>query len=154
MARTRLKKQQHYPFEIHTTVRVSDINYGGHLGNDAVVRLINEARVAMMRELGCSELDLGDGQTAMVMTDMTVNYVGEGFLFDAVTIRSCVDRVSYFGFRLHHLITKPGPAGQGEVDVALVETGLSAFHGQSRSIGELPASFLQALQSKGVPLDL
>jgi len=152
MPRIKLKRQEHYQFHHHLTVRISDINYGGHLGNDAVVRLCNEARVAMMRELGCSELDLGDGQTALVMTELAVNYVGEGFLFDEVIIHSRVDQVGYFGFRVHHLLEKD-EEGATRV-VALVETALSAFDHGSRQIGELPSSFLEALQRSGVPVDL
>lgn len=152
MARIKLKKQGGYPFQYHTTVRVSDINYGGHLGNDAVLRLCNEARVAMMRQLGCSELDLGDGQTAIVMTELAVNFVGEGFLFDEVTIHSRMDQVGYFGFRVHHLLEKAD--GEATTPVALVETALSAFDHQRRQIGELPESFLEAARRNGVPVDL
>jgi len=136
MARIKLKRQPHYQFHLRTTVGVSHINYGGHLGNDAVLRLCNEARGAMMRELGCSELDLGDGATAIVMTELAINYVGEGFLFDEVTIHTCMDRVGYFGFRVFHLLEKE--ADGAAVPVALVETALSAFDGQSREIGEVP----------------
>ena len=152
MARIKLKKQQRYQFHHQLTVRVGDINYGGHLGNDAVVRLCNEARVAMMRQLGCSELDLGDGKTAMVMTELAVNYVGEGFLFDEVTIHTCVGAVGYFGFRLHHLLEKVD--GGRAQPLALVETALSAFDHHSRQIGDLPPAFLQALETNGVELDL
>lgn len=152
MARIKLKRQERYQFHHQLTVRVGDINYGGHLGNDAVVRLCNEARVQLMRQLGCSELDLGDGATGMVMTELAVNYLGEGFLFDEVTVHSRVDSVGYYGFRVHHLLEKE--TDDGAVPVALVQTALSAFDGASRQIGELPPSFCEALERAGVEVDL
>ncbi len=152
MARIKLKRHEHYQFRHWLAVRVGDVNYGGHLGNDAVVRLCNEARVQMMRQLDCSELDLGDGATGVVMTELAVNYVGEGFLHDALLVHSRVDSVGYFGFRVHHLLEKDGD--DGPAPVALVQTALSAFDGASRQIGELPSSFIAALGRAGVEVDL
>ena len=40
-------------FTAELCVRVDDINYGGHLSNDAVLRLAHEARLLWLDSFGC-----------------------------------------------------------------------------------------------------
>ncbi|HSQ86922.1 MAG TPA: hypothetical protein VLM43_19620 [Desulfobacterales bacterium] len=62
MARVKLTPLDHYQNIYETTVEVTDINYGNHLGNDALVGIIHRARVHFLHRLGASENDLGDGK--------------------------------------------------------------------------------------------
>jgi 4-hydroxybenzoyl-CoA thioesterase len=39
-------------------VRIGDINYGGHMANDAILRLAHEARLRWLKSMGYSELDV------------------------------------------------------------------------------------------------
>lgn len=144
MARIKLKQQPTYEFVHQTMVRVGDVNYGGHLGNDAFVRLTNDARVALLRELGASEQDLGDGVTAIVMTDLAVNYLAQAFLHQPLTVHSHLSSVTFASFRVHHLVARQ------EQPLALVETGLAAFDYQAGELGELPQTFLAALERRGI----
>src|SRR4030042_2545708 len=116
MPKIKLKAQDKYEFEYKVTIQVRDINYGGHLGNDALVGLTHEARINMLRTLGCSELDLGDGKTGIIMGDLAVNYQGEGFMFDDLIIYSHIDEIGAHSFRIFHHITK------GDKTIALAET--------------------------------
>jgi len=45
MSRVRFKLPDRFLFTTEIPLRVSDINYGGHLGNDAVLSLAQEARM-------------------------------------------------------------------------------------------------------------
>ena len=45
MARIKLLMPEQKIFSTDIAVRITDINYGNHVGNDAFVRLIHEARV-------------------------------------------------------------------------------------------------------------
>jgi acyl-CoA thioesterase FadM len=45
MARVRFEIQGPEVFRTRLRVRVDDVNYGGHLGNDAVLTLCHEARI-------------------------------------------------------------------------------------------------------------
>ena len=42
MPRVKLEEQPTYEFNHTLTVRVTDLNYGNHLSNDAVIRLSEE----------------------------------------------------------------------------------------------------------------
>ena len=59
MPRLRLKPLDSYPFSIEMTVRITDLNYGGHLGNDTMLSLIHESRIAFLARHGFSEMDCG-----------------------------------------------------------------------------------------------
>ncbi len=78
MPRVKLTEQPTYEFSYPVTLIPRDINYGGHLGNDAIVVLVNRAG-SMYRSMGFSENDLGDGTNGTIMSDLVVNYRAEGF---------------------------------------------------------------------------
>ena len=48
MPRLELKAREPYPFSCEMVVRTTDLNYGGHLGNDRLLSLVHEARVAFL----------------------------------------------------------------------------------------------------------
>ena len=139
MPKIKLKKQKSYEFEYKVTLQVRDINYGGHLSNDALVGIIHEARINLLNTLGCSELDLGDKKTGIIMSDLAVNYLGEGFMFDEITVYSHIDEISNASFRIFHNIIKQ------DKTIAYAETGIIAFDYDVRQIVEIPDTFINAL---------
>ena len=50
MSRLRFELQGPEVYRTNLQVRVDDINYGGHLGNDSVLTLCHEARIRFFRE--------------------------------------------------------------------------------------------------------
>ena len=141
MPRVKLVEQPDYEFEYSVSVRVTDLNYGSHLANNAVVELIHDARVRLFHDLGCGETDLGDGCTGIIMGDLVLNFKHEGFLFDVLTIKSHIDEVSQRGFRIFYKICK------GDLTLALAETGLVAFDYRKRQIVTIPRTFTTALEA-------
>jgi acyl-CoA thioester hydrolase len=49
MARTKLDLPEHLGFRTELSVWITDVNYAGHLANDAVLSLIHEARTLMLK---------------------------------------------------------------------------------------------------------
>jgi acyl-CoA thioesterase FadM len=139
MPRIKLQEQPAYEFHYEVTVQVRDINYGGHLGNDALVGLLHEARIHLLYQLGLSEKNLGDGQTGLVMADLDVNFIGEGFLLETLCIESHIGEIAGHGFRIFHRITKADKL------LALAETGLVTFDYAKQKVASLPTSFRRAL---------
>jgi len=144
MPRVKLKEQPTYEFTHTLTVRVTDLNYANHLSNDAVIRLVHEARVQLLNTLGCHELNLDGYKTGIIMVDLVVNFLQEGFLFDTLEIESHVGDIGRKSFRLYHRINKAG------TPLALIETGFVAFNYTARKTVPIPDTFLQAL-NKIVP---
>jgi acyl-CoA thioesterase FadM len=139
MPRVKLTEQKAYEFRCTLEVQPRDLNYGGHLANDSLISLVGTARARMFSSLGFSELDLGDGRTGVVMSDLVVNYRSEAFMFDELLIETHVGELSRLGFRLFHRVTK------GNLPVGVVETGLAAFDYLSRKIAPVPGVFIEAL---------
>lgn len=142
MPRVKLHPQPLYEFHYEVTLQVRDINYGGHLGNDALVSLLHEARINLLHNLGLSEMNLGDGQTGIIMADLVVNFLEEGFMLDRLDISSHIGEITKRSFRVFHRLNK------GDKILALAETGLIAFNYAERKITPIPASFRQALENR------
>lgn len=106
MARVKLT----YPADltIYSTnlrVRARDVNYGAHVGNDALVALLQEARIDWLRSMGySSELDV-DGK-GLVQADLQVQYVAESFLGDVLTIHLAITELTKYGFELTYLVER------------------------------------------------
>ena len=141
MSRIKLIEQASYKFQHTLSVRMTDLNYGNHLANQVLVGYLNEARVRLFDQLGCSELDLGDGQTGIILGDLAVNFKIEGLLFDQILIESQIDEISRKSFRLFYRLSK-----QGQI-LALAETGIIAFNYQTRKAVPLPSVFLARLEA-------
>jgi 4-hydroxybenzoyl-CoA thioesterase len=66
-----------FQFETEIPIRISDINYGGHLGNDAVLSVIHEARVQFLKTKGFTESDVGG--CGIILSDAAIVYASEAF---------------------------------------------------------------------------
>jgi acyl-CoA thioester hydrolase len=135
MARVKLDLPDRYLFSTELMLRVSDINYGGHLGNDAVLSLAQETRVQFLRANGWSEFDVAGA--GIMMTDAVVVYRSEGFCGDVVTIDVAVDDIQPLGcdflFRIANKTTGK--------EVARVKTGIAFIDRAKRRPMAVPEAF-------------
>lgn len=70
------------------TVRVTDMNYGRHLGHDALVSLLHEARIQAFAALDLQEWDMYGHPS--VVADLAVQYQSEARWPDALIIETAV----------------------------------------------------------------
>jgi len=138
----RLKEQKAYEYEYKRIVQVGDINYGGHLGNDALVKILHEARIDIFHSMGFTELDLGDGETGIILAELVVNYKAESFMMDAISVFCHIDDISNVSFRMYY------KASDGDKLIALAETEIVTFNYTKKQIANIPTAFLNALKSK------
>jgi len=132
MSRIKLKPLSHYPFSTEIKVRITDLNYGGHLGNDSLLSLIHEARVAFLNEHGFSELNCGGVATTMI--DAALVYQGQAFAGDVLKFDAAAGEAGRSGIRFFFRVTR---ASDGE-PIALAETGLVCFDYKAQKILPLP----------------
>lgn len=137
MARIKLTLPEKPVFETKMKVRISDLNYGGHLGNDAVLSLIHESRVRFLAILGGSELNIAEG-VSIIMADSAIVYQAEGFFGDEIMIRVFVDDFSRVGFDLYYELVK-----QDGKKLATAKTGIVCFNYEARKVQEVPKSFIE-----------
>ena len=84
-------------------VRIGDINYGGHVGNDAILSLIHEARMQLLARGGFTELNAGSH--GLIMGDVMIAYRGESFYGDQLQVAIFADELSLRSFDLLYRIT-------------------------------------------------
>ena len=72
MSRIKLELPEKFIFQTEITIRVSDINYGGHLGNDSLLSILQEARVQFLKSIVQSELEFYNH--SMIMSDVAIIY--------------------------------------------------------------------------------
>jgi len=125
-----------FPFHTELQVRVGDLNYGGHLGNDKFLLYFHEARVRYFQALGVTEADIGDG-VSLTQTEAYVAYKGEAFLGDVLSIGVHIDEFSRTRFRVNFSITRP----RDEKLIATGHTVLAAFDYHSHKPQRIPESF-------------
>jgi acyl-CoA thioesterase FadM len=141
MPRIKLDPLGHYQHIYETIIEVTDLNYGNHMGNDALVGIIHRARVHFLHRLGASEKNLGDGKTGILQTDLIINYKGEGLLFDKLIVKSSIGELRPKSFRMFHRI-----ATKQNRLIALAETGIVAFNYHKRNVARLPESFISTVR--------
>lgn len=119
---------------LHIPVRITDINYGNHLGNDAIVSIIQEARVQFLQEYGFTELNVGG--PGLIMTDLAVNFRNESFYGDELTIDIYTGDITRASFRITYEITTKREGKN--ILVATAQTTMVCFNYQLRKVVSIP----------------
>jgi len=132
MSRLKLKPLDHYPFSTEIRIRITDINFGGHLGNDQLLSLINEARSQFLAKHGFTELDCGGVPT--MMTDVAIVYQGEAFLGDDLRFDVAAGEATQSRFRIFCRVTR---LSDGK-PIGLAEMGLVCIDYTTKRILALP----------------
>lgn len=140
MARIKVDLPAAFTFSTQLPVRISDINYGGHLGNDAVLSMLHEARMQFLRHYGYSELDLAG--KSLIMADVGIEYKGEGFHGDLLTIQVAVHDLNKYGFDLVYQLKN-----QENKLIALAKTGMLCFDYTTRKVAALPEAVKEKWES-------
>ena len=132
MARVKIEMPENYGFTTRVMVRVSDVNYGGHMGNDAVLAFVHEARIRFLKSLGYTEIDM-EG-VGLIMADSAIIYKSEAFMGDVLNVDVAAGDFNKLGFDLFYRIFNK----ETGKDVAHVKTGMVCFDYESRKIAALP----------------
>lgn len=129
MARVKIRfpdKKELYTATI--TVRIGDINYGNHVGNDAILSIVHEARMQMLAAFGYTELNAAG--TSLIMADVMIAYKGEAFYGDVLTIKLYAEELGTVSFDLLYHITT---IRNGSVkEIAHCKTGMACFNYDTR----------------------
>ena len=124
-----------FEFVMPYKVRITDINYGGHVANSAVLDFFQEARIAYLNKLGgYSELDIGGG-CGIILPEAHVRYRAEMFHGDELLIGVRVRDLSRSSFKMEYRIER------GDEVTAEGETALVCFDYQQRKPRRLDADF-------------
>ena len=141
MPRAKLELPSKFHFSTEIPLRITDINYNDHLGNDAVLSIIHEARVRFYKKYGFTELDIDGAGT--IMSDAIIVYKSEAHYGDIVTIDIAVDDLQKKGFDFLYLLTNKDTGKE----IARAKTGIVFYDYQNRKIIDIPLKFRTLFQS-------
>lgn len=135
MARIKIELPQNFSFTTSIAVRITDINYGGHAGNDAILSLIHEARMQFLQSLGYSEIKFAG--VGLIMADVGIEFKNELFYGDTVTVHVTAAELSKVSFDIYYKLEKQ--VNDISAVVAIAKTGMVCFNYTIKKIAAIPA---------------
>lgn len=137
MARIKIDLPSSFSFQTSIPVRITDINYGGHVGNDTILSIIHEARMRFLADKGFTELQIGG--PGLIMSDVAIQFKAELFYGDVVNASVAITEFSKVGFELFYLLEK---IQEGKsIIVATAKTGMLSYDYEKKKLAAIPETF-------------
>ncbi|MEP7278174.1 MAG: thioesterase family protein [Bacteroidota bacterium] len=139
MTRIKIELPAVLPFTTLIPVRITDLNYGGHVGNDTVLSLIHEARMRFLHQYGYTELNFGG--IGIIMSDVAIEFKIELFYGDELKASVALTEISKVSFAFYYKLEKE--TGKGQVAVAIARTGMVCYNYEAKKIAPVPEKIKQ-----------
>ncbi len=134
MARIKIELPEQFSFTTSIPVRITDLNYGNHVGNDAILSIIHEARMQFLKKFGYSELDFAG--VGMIMSDVGIEFRNELFYGDIVLASVTAADFGKVGFDIYYKLEKV--QNNNNILIATVKTGMVCFDYTKKKIVAIP----------------
>ena len=137
MARVNLELPDNFIYSTKLDVRVTEINYGNHVGNDRMVSLLHEARLRFLRNHGFGEFNVGG--VGIIVSDLVVCFTAESFVGDELTFHIGLTDFNKYGCDIIYKVENEAQ----EKLVAKAKTGIVFFDYDERKISRVPKVFYE-----------
>ena len=127
---------------VHIKVRIGDINYGNHVGNDSFVALIHEARLQWLQQHNFTELDIAG--TGLIMSDLAFEFKNESFYGDEISITLSAGEISGVSFDLFYQLTTE--RNNETILLAKAKSGMVCYDYQKKKVVAIPDVLKKMLQ--------
>jgi acyl-CoA thioesterase FadM len=135
MARIKIDLPDTFSFSTNIPVRITDINIGGHVGNDTILSIIHEARIQFFTFYGYSELNMAGIGT--IMSDVGIEFKNELFYGDTIKASVTATEFSRVSFEVYYKLEKSGQDGK-MIPVVFAKTGIVCFDYTTKKIVPVP----------------
>jgi acyl-CoA thioester hydrolase len=143
MGRLKIHLPDKFIFSTSIPVRISDLNYGGHVGNDSILSIIHEGRMQFLRQFNFTEIDCGG--VSLIMSDVCIEFKHELFYGDKVNISITSGYVSKVAFDLFYKLEKS--SGKKIVVVALAKSGMVCYNYELKKVAVISETLKEKLFS-------
>ncbi len=141
MARIKIDIPEKIIGTFNIPVRIADINYGNHVGNDAFVSIIHEARMQWLKQYDYTELKIeGIG---LIMSDLVLEFKSESFYGDVVEVRIGVADITRVGFDLYYQLF--AKRDNENILLANAKTGMVCYDYDAKKVSSIPEKLLNIL---------
>ena len=143
MARVKLEMPDNKIVVVSVPVRITDINYGNHLGNDSFVSIIHEARMLWLQQYSYTELNI-EG-TGLILADLMIEFKSESYYGDTIEVAIAVGEISKVSFELYYqLHTK---RNDKLILLALAKTGMVCYDYAIKKVVVIPEKLKKILSA-------
>ena len=144
MGRIKIDIPEHKLAEIKIAVRISDINYGNHVGNDAFISIIHEARMQWLQQHGFTELNFAG--TGLIMSDLSIEFKNESFYGDMIEVTIYGGETARVSFELFYQLS--AIRNNTTIILANAKTGMIAYDYEKKKPVSLPDAALKILKGE------
>lgn len=138
MARIKVALPEKFSFTATIPIRITDLNYGGHVGNDTILSLIHEGRVQFLKQFGLEELKFAGA--GLIMGDVAIEFKNELFHGDVIKIQVAAAEFTKVSFDLFYKLEKIN----GD-PVAFAKTGMICFDYDKKKVVAIPEGVKEKL---------
>ena len=122
-------------------VRITDVNYGNHVGNNSLVEILHEARMQFLQQHNFTEMEAGG--TSLIMNELVVEFKNEAFYKDFLTVRIFAGEISKVGFEIFYSISTIRDTIP--VLIAHAKTGMVCFNYKEKKVEVVPGELKKML---------
>jgi acyl-CoA thioester hydrolase len=143
MERIKINLPEQFNFSTNIKIRITDLNYGGHVGNDSFLSLIHEARQQYLNSFGYSELQIENA--SLIMADASIEFKKELSYNDDVKISVAVNGFDKYGFDIFYkleIITNDNLILAGRA-----KTGMLCYDYQNKKLITVPEKLKDTLSN-------
>lgn len=144
MQRVKILLPENFSFSTFLTVRITDINYGGHVGNDSFLSLVHEARQQFLLHYGYTELQFET--VALIMADAMIEFKKELVYGDVVKISVAADGFDKLGFDIFYLLEVVHP--EKNIIAGKAKTGMLCFDYTTKKLAHIPEKAIAKFTTK------
>jgi acyl-CoA thioesterase FadM len=145
MARIKIELPEEFCFATKIPVRITDINFGGHVGNDTILSIVHETRAQFFKQCGYDELNFGGVGT--IMSDVAIEYKNQTYYGDEIISSVAVGEITKVAFDLFYKLEKKSPTGK-LVPVALAKTWMVCYDYAQKKVAAIPGEALKKIKGQ------
>ena len=142
MPRIKIELPEKFFFETIIPIRITDLNYGNHVGNDTILSILHEARVQYLQHYNLEELDFAG--VGLIMNDVAVEFKNEIFYGEKIIASVTVGDISKFSFDVYYKLEKEN--NEKRILVALAKTGMVCYDYSAKKVAAVPKEVQARLQ--------
>ena len=145
MARVKIDLPKKFLFSTNIPVRITDINFGGHVGNDTILSLVHEARAQFFTYCGYTELDFAG--TGTIMSDVAIEYKNQTYYGDSILTSVAVGEVTKVAFDLFYKLEKRSADGR-LIPVAFAKTWMVCYNYDLKKVTAIPDEAIKKITNR------
>ena len=141
MERIKVTLPKLFSFSTILSIRITDLNYGGHVGNDVFMSLVHEARQQFLLYHGYSEMNFAGA--SLIMADAAIEYKHELLYGNQIKMEVSAGGFDKIGFDIfYHLLVKKEDQW---LTAGKVKTGMLCFDYSTKRKIPVPSEVVHKL---------